>query len=122
MGETVRSPELDQLGDDLATLPFEDSPEDDMFDYGEDPMAHDDMGMHEPEELMGPEMGHPLRHDPHGPRDETLEEDAPHQFWAQESPHVQDALNKYLIPQLDNPNPEISNRAHRILMEGPHSD
>ena len=58
---------------------------------------------------------------PQDARDPSLAPDAPHQFWAQEAPHVQDALNKYLMPQLDSPNPEIAEKARRILMEGPHA-
>jgi hypothetical protein len=105
---------------------------DDFMEPGEDPMEN--AGPPSPDG-MGPQgrtpspdgMG-PQGHDgqqmtgPHDARDPGLAPDAPHQFWAQDSPHVQDALNKYLMPQLQNPNPEIAQKAQRILMEGPHAE
>lgn len=59
---------------------------------------------------------------PHDARDPGLAPDAPHQFWAQEAPHVQDAMNKYLMPKLNSPDPKVAQKAQRILMEGPHAD
>jgi hypothetical protein len=94
--------------------------DDDIFDTGEDPM--EDAGPPSPDG-MGPQGNDEQQTGgPHDARDPGLAPDAPHQFWAQESPHVQDALNKYLMPKLNSPNPEIAQKARRILMEGPHAE
>lgn len=58
---------------------------------------------------------------PHDQRDPDLPDSEPHQFWAQDAPHIQDALNKYLMPQLDSPNPKIAQKARMILKFGPHA-
>jgi hypothetical protein len=95
--------------------PYGNDEDDDFFDIGEDPMENAEPLEEEQEQAPGLPAD-----DPHGPRDPSLAPDAPHQFWAQDSPHVQDALNKYLLPQLKSPNPQTADKARRILMEGPH--
>jgi hypothetical protein len=132
-------------GDDMGETGWDQDPEqgynpaddggelqDDFLELGEDPMEN--AGPASPDG-MGPQgrtpspdgMG-PQGRDgqqmtgPHDARDPSLAPDAPHQFWAQDSPHVQDALNKYLMPQLNSPNPEIAQKAQRILREGPHAE
>lgn len=99
--------------------------EDDFMELGEDPMENAGPLEEAPvEEAPAPEQesNDRLSGDPHGPRDPSLAPDAPHQFWSQEQPHVQDALNKYLLPQLDSPKPGVADKARRILMEGPHTE
>jgi hypothetical protein len=98
--------------------PYGNDEDDDFFDIGEDPMENAEP-LEEEQEEQEQAPGLPAD-DPHGPRDPSLAPDAPHQFWAQDSPHVQDALNKYLLPQLKSPNPQTADKARRILMEGPH--
>ncbi|KKN46616.1 hypothetical protein LCGC14_0671210 [marine sediment metagenome] len=125
MGETGRDqdPEQDYNSDDDG---------DNFLELGEDPMEN--AGPPSPDG-MGPQgrtpspdgMGPQGRDSqqmtgPHDARDPGLAPDAPHQFWAQEAPHVQDALNRYLMPKLNSPNPEVAQKARRILMEGPHAE
>lgn len=126
-------------GDDMSSAPPErlDEQGDDRDEGGGEYMGEPDMGDIDyegedpgpyPSGLPGgdpgntpPGPGGQQMAGPHDARDPSLAPDAPHQFWAQEVPHVQDALNKYLMPQLDSPNPEIAEKARRILMEGPHA-
>ena len=112
--------------------PYGDDTEDDVFDVGEDPMenagppspdGYGPQGRTPSPDGMGPQGrdGQQMT-GPHDARDPSLQPHEPHQFWSQETPHVQDALNKYLRPQLENPNHEIAEKARRILMEGPHAE
>ena len=138
-GEYMGEPDMgdiDYEGEDPGPRPpglvGPDEGEDDFLDIGEDPMEN--AGPASPDG-MGPQgrtpspdgMG-PQGRDgqqmtgPHDARDPSLQPHEPHQFWSQETPHVQDALNKYLRPQLENPNHEIAEKARRILMEGPHAE
>lgn len=121
-------------GDDMGSAPPNRDPDtqdwlddfgaedegDDFLELGEDPMEAPAPEPEAPQAPQGP--GGQQMTGPHDARDPSLAPDAPHQFWAQEAPHVQDALNKYLMPQLDSPNPEIAEKARRILMEGPHAE
>ena len=110
-------------GDDMGEGGGWEEEDDDFLDLGEDPMEDAGPLDNEVPESAGPVgPGGQQMTGPHDARDPGLAPDAPHQFWAQDKPHVQDALNKYLVPQLKNPNPEVAERARRILMEGPHSE
>jgi hypothetical protein len=145
-GNWLEDPEQQQKWDEQEDLdlqreaeerpsPLDKSPDEPSDDFGPDPW--DDIeDMQDPMENAGPVEEAPAPQAPQAPagpggqqmtgphdaRDPGLAPDAPHQFWAQDSPHVQDALNKYLMPQLSSPNPEIAQKAQRILMEGPHAE
>ncbi len=122
-------------GDDMGSAPpdtgWDEDGDDDFMELGEDPMETAGPASPDPMEAPAPEPAAPQAPQgpggqqmtgPHDARDPSLAPDAPHQFWSQEAPHVQDALNKYLMPQLNSPDPEIAQKAQRILMEGPHAE
>jgi hypothetical protein len=132
----VYTPQDEEVGDwspaddDYADEDGEgDDADDDFFELGEDPM--ETAGPLQKEETpLAPEepVEQPSEQPAKGkkgdrsvavPRADFLAPDDPHQFWGSQSPHIQDALHKYLLPQLKNPNPEIAERAKDILMNGP---